>query len=74
VRLRQNKLKRILGSGKVAIGPFIKFTDPATVEVIGYAGFDFVIIDTEHGPISIETAQNLVRAAEGVEITPIIRV
>jgi len=74
MRLRENKLKRILKEGKVAIGPFMKFTDPAGVEIAGYAGFDFVIIDTEHGPISIETAQNLIRAAEVVGITPIIRV
>jgi len=40
----------------------------------GFAGFDFVIIDSEHGPISIETAQNLIRAAEVAGITPIIRV
>ncbi|MEA3485690.1 MAG: aldolase/citrate lyase family protein [Candidatus Aerophobetes bacterium] len=72
--LKENKLKRILREGKVAIGPFMKFTDPAAVEIGGFAGFDFVIIDTEHGPISIETAQNLIRAAEIAGITPIIRV
>lgn len=72
--LKENKLKKILREGKVTIGLFMKFTDPAVVEIVGYAGFDFVIIDTEHGPISIETAQNLIRAAEVVGITPIIRV
>ena len=41
---------------------------------MGFAGFDFVIIDQEHGPISIETAQNMIRAAESVNISPIIRV
>lgn len=70
----ENNLKRTLNEGKVVFGPFMKFTDPAAVEIMGFAGFDFVIIDTEHGPISIETAQNLIRAAEAVNITPIIRV
>jgi 4-hydroxy-2-oxoheptanedioate aldolase len=72
--LIENYLKRTLNEGKVAFGPFMKFTDPAAVEIMGFAGFDFVIIDAEHGPISIETAQNLIRAAEAVNITPIIRV
>jgi len=72
--MKENKLKKQLRKGEVVIGPFMKLTDPAAVEIAGYAGFDFVIIDTEHGPISIETAQNLIRAAEVVEITPIIRV
>ena len=70
----ENYLKRTLNEGKVVFGPFMKFTDPAAVEIMGFAGFDFVIIDEEHGPISIENSQNLIRAAESVKITPIIRV
>jgi len=72
--LIENHLKRTLNAGKVVFGPFMKFTDPAAVEIMGFAGFDFVIIDEEHGPISIENSQNLIRAAESVNITPIIRV
>jgi 4-hydroxy-2-oxoheptanedioate aldolase len=34
----------------------------------------FVIIDTEHGPISIQNVQNMIRAAESVNITPVVRV
>jgi 4-hydroxy-2-oxoheptanedioate aldolase len=59
---------------KLSIGPFSKCSDPAIIECIGLAGFDFVIIDLEHGPNSIATAQNLVRAASIHKITPIIRV
>lgn len=72
--MKINKLKKNLQSGKVVIGPFLKLADPAIVEIAGLAGFDFVIIDTEHGPISFETAQNLIRSAEIAGITPIIRV
>ena len=52
----------------------MKITDPAVVEIMGFAGFDFVIIDAEHGPISMENAQNMIRAAETTNITSIIRV
>lgn len=69
-----NKLKKALQEGKTVLGPFMKLSDPAVVEIFGHVGFDFVIIDLEHGPLSIETAQNMVRAAEIVGITPIIRV
>jgi 4-hydroxy-2-oxoheptanedioate aldolase len=72
--LKKNHLKEALQDGKVVFGPFLKFTDPTVVEIMGFAGFDFVIIDTEHGPISVENAQNMIRAAESVNITPIIRV
>ncbi len=72
--MKKNYLKEALASGKIVFGPFLKLTDPAIVEIIGFAGFNFVIIDQEHGPISIESSQNMIRAAESVNITPIIRV
>ena len=72
--MKKNNLKEALEEGKNVFGPFMKFTDPAAVEIMGFAGFDFVIIDAEHGPISIQSAQNMIRAAETANITPIIRV
>jgi 4-hydroxy-2-oxoheptanedioate aldolase len=72
--LKKNYLKKALQDGKVVFGPFLKITDPAVVEIMGFSGFDFVIIDEEHGPISMERAQNMIRAAESVNITPVIRV
>lgn len=72
--MKKNNLKETLKENKNVFGPFMKFTDPAAVEIMGFAGFDFVIIDTEHGPISMQNVQNMVRAAESVNITPVIRV
>jgi len=72
--LKKNNLKEVLKEGKNVFGPFMKFTDPAVVEIMGFAGFDFVIIDAEHGPISMQNAQNMIRAAEIANITPVIRV
>lgn len=56
------------------IGPFSKTSDPAFVEILGHAQFDFVILDLEHGPNSVETLQNLIRAAQVSNILPIVRV
>lgn len=72
--MKKNNLKKALHDSKIVFGPFLKITDPAVVEIMGFAGFDFAIIDEEHGPISMESAQNMIRAAESVNITPIIRV
>ncbi len=55
-------------------GLFMKTCDPAFVEAAGYGGFDFAILDQEHGPVSTENLQNLVRAAEIAGILPIVRV
>jgi len=45
------------------------------IEMLGYSGFDYVFIDTEHVPISSDqTLENLIRAAEASNIVPIVRV
>lgn len=61
-------------SQSYVIGPFMKTCDPAFVEAAGFAGMDFAILDTEHGPISIEHLQNNIRAAQVAGILPIVRV
>ena len=68
------KLKDIFSRNGTAVGPFMRIASPALVEVCGNAGFDFVIIDAEHGPFSMETAESLVRAADYIGISPVIRV
>ncbi len=72
--MKDNWLKQKMAHKKWALGPFCKSTEPAIYEIAGLAGFDFAIIDMEHGPISYETAQNLIRTCELVGVSPIIRV
>ncbi len=68
-----NTWRSRLESGDVLMGVFCKTTAPEFIEVIGHAGFDFCILDMEHGPIHLETLQNLVRAAEVSGVMPIVR-
>ncbi|MDP2856618.1 MAG: aldolase/citrate lyase family protein [Bacillota bacterium] len=70
----KNKLKETLKSGKPAIGTFLNVPSPNVVEMIGYAGLDFVIIDSEHGRPDRETMENMVRACEVSGTTAIIRI
>lgn len=69
-----NRLKKTLREGGAAIGTFVTGESPDMVEIIALGGFDFIIIDTEHGPLSVETVKNLARAAEYRGITPVTRV
>ena len=71
---RIGSLKKRLQNGEVVVGPFVIIPSPPLVETLGYAGMDFCIIDTEHGPISTESATNLVMAAQGSGTAAIIRV
>lgn len=66
-------MKNKLAEGKTVLGPFVKMTDACLIEQAALAGFDFCIIDMEHGPISFESALDLIRAAELHGMSPIIR-
>jgi 4-hydroxy-2-oxoheptanedioate aldolase len=70
----ENRTKELLRQGKPVIGTFIFHKDPAIVEIAGLAGLDFVIIDTEHTSKDIGLVENMVRAADASNITPLVRV
>ncbi|MBI2320747.1 MAG: aldolase [Chloroflexi bacterium] len=69
-----NKLKERLRRGDTVLGTWSVLPSPAGANVIAAAGFDFLIIDMEHGPASFETAEDMVRAVEGAGATPLVRV
>lgn len=72
--MRENALKRKLQRGEFVIGPFMNCSYGAFIEIVGMAGFDYAIIDMEHGPLEVETAEDLCRAAQGVGLSPIVRI
>lgn len=57
--LRTNTLKQILREGRPSFGLFCSTPLPLVVEMIGCAGYDFVIIDTEHTLVNPETLENI---------------
>ncbi|MDF2810026.1 MAG: 2-dehydro-3-deoxyglucarate aldolase [Microvirga sp.] len=67
-------LKTRMRNGEVQFGAFVMVPSPATVEMFGYAGFDFVIIDREHGASSLETLENSLRAAETSGMEALVRI
>lgn len=67
-------LKQRLRAGDPLVGCFVMLPSPGVVEMCGYAGFDFVILDQEHGGAGIETIENQVRAAEASGTVPLVRI
>lgn len=71
--LKTNFLKQKLGSGKAVLGTWCVIPSPGVADVIAASGVDFLIIDSEHGPINFETAQNMVVACESRGVSPVMR-
>ncbi|MHB1417506.1 MAG: HpcH/HpaI aldolase family protein [Chloroflexota bacterium] len=70
----KNTAKEKILAGQPIVGPTIGFPSPQMVEIFGRIGFDFVFIDCEHGIITTESCEEMVRAAEVVGISPLVRV
>jgi 2-keto-3-deoxy-L-rhamnonate aldolase RhmA len=71
----QNLCKQKLQSGASVVGTFvIEIRQPAVMQFLANAGFDFALIDNEHGAFSNESIADLSRMAILLGITPIVRI
>src|SRR5438045_660115 len=72
--MQENRVKRILAEGGLALGTHTGgIADPQIVEIIGLAGFDAAFIDMEHTSFDLRDVQLMVMAAERVGVTSIVR-
>jgi len=69
-----NKLKEALKNGETIIGTWSSLSSSNVINALGSSNLDFVVIDMEHGSMTFETAENMVRTAEASKISPVIRV
>jgi 2-keto-3-deoxy-L-rhamnonate aldolase RhmA len=70
-----NRTRRALAEGRAVLGTMVaEIRQPAIMQLLVNGGFDFAIIDNEHGPFNIETIADLSRTAVALGITPIVRV
>ncbi len=72
--LAVNKVKEKIHQGLVQFGYLQAVPEPAITEILGHVGYDFVMLDGEHSPLSPAAMENLSRAAEVSGICPIVRV
>jgi 4-hydroxy-2-oxoheptanedioate aldolase len=71
--MRTNTVKQKLADGKPVFGVMLTFPAAPVVEMLGYMGFDWILLDNEHGSITVDTAEDVIRAAELTGIAPIVR-
>jgi 4-hydroxy-2-oxoheptanedioate aldolase len=67
------RLPEMLRSGKRLRGIFNGIPSPAIVEMCAYAGFDFLLIDNEHGSADLQTTEHMLRAARASNLPTLVR-
>jgi len=70
--LTMNELRQKLG--RPPIGTFVKIPAVQTIEILKLAGFDFVILDGEHAPLSMHDLDIMIMAGRALDLPPIVRV
>lgn len=66
-------VKRKLEAGEVVFGSFFKLDSPPVAELFGLAGFDFLIIDAEHGCYTHAGIENIIRTCERMGMGSVVR-
>ncbi len=72
--MRFNTTKRLLKAGKPAIGTWLNLPCVNSAEMMAHAGWDWVCVDAEHGPMSIEMLNNMFTAVGTTETMPMCRI
>ena len=68
-------LKEALAKGQIVLGTFLlELSNPGIPWILANAGFDFIVIDMEHGLFTIESAATLIALAQAFGISPLVRV
>jgi 4-hydroxy-2-oxoheptanedioate aldolase len=74
MELPQNPFKRALKAGKPQIGLWSTLSSSYTVEAVAGAGFDWLLLDTEHSPVDIENLLTQLQGAAPYPSHPIVRI
>lgn len=70
----QNRTKEKIAAGRPVFGYILSFLAPNLAEAAGEAGLDFIMLDCEHGSLTSGSVEDMIRGAEVVGVTPLVRV
>jgi 2-dehydro-3-deoxyglucarate aldolase len=66
-------LKKKLKDNALSVGSWLQFNSPDVAEVMAKAGFEWLVVDMEHGPIDVADLPDLFRAIENGGALPLVR-
>jgi 4-hydroxy-2-oxoheptanedioate aldolase len=73
MEIPRNAFKRAIAEGRRQIGFWLSLGSPTVAELVAGAGYDWVLIDTEHSPNEVPDVIDQLRALEGGTATPAVR-
>jgi 2-keto-3-deoxy-L-rhamnonate aldolase RhmA len=72
--ITENPVKKALKEGKVVVGATVTAASPDVAATLAGVGFDFLWIEMEHSPLTLETVRSMILATRGLKAMPFTRV
>ncbi len=66
-------LRERMLAGENVLGAWLQFSDPFVAEAMAHAGWDWLLVDMEHGPVSLDAAAAMVTAIRTTPVVPLVR-
>lgn len=74
INVIHNSIREMLDQGRTVLGTWITTGNQDIAELAASVGFDYLVFDTEHAPLSNETVQKLIQSIGCGKVTPFVRV
>ena len=72
--MKESRFAKLLTEKKPSLGCWITLADPGIAIILANAGYDWVMVDTEHNPFTETQVQGIIHVLRDTDVTPIIRV
>ena len=72
--MKTNQVREKLRAGQTSLGCFVGLGSPNAAELLAHAGFEWLIIETEHSALDSAEIEHMLMAINGTETVPIVRV
>ena len=72
--MRKNRVREKVQAGEPTLGALLGLGSPNAAELMGHAGYDFLVVETEHSPLDLAQVEHMLMALNGTDAIPIVRV
>jgi 4-hydroxy-2-oxoheptanedioate aldolase len=72
--MRPNLTKQLACADKPALGTMCNAASPLIAEWLGHSGYDFIVVDLQHGENNLDSVSVMLQALSSTPATPIVRV
>ncbi len=73
LRLAPTFRERLAEATRPQIGMWVTSGSPVVAEICAGSGLDWLLVDTEHSPVGLETVQSLLQTIAAYPVTPMVR-